>query len=99
MRSSHAGNAGPEDTDQSSRLPSRLRLTRIDDSGLTFARNATDTRTVDFVRRGRLGYGGSECWQVRLSSNMNGISLGTAFGIRDHACIVTAGLDRIGAVT
>ncbi len=56
-------------------------------------------RIVDYVRRGRLGYGRSECWEVRLGSNGHGILLGTAFGIRDYACVVTAGLDSIRAVT
>lgn len=58
-----------------------------------------DTRNVAFMRRGRLGYGRSECWEVRLGSNGHGILLSTAFGIRDDACVVTARLDRIRAVT
>ena len=55
-------------------------------------------QAVDFVRRGRLGRGRPECWEVCIYTDGRGIKLGSLFGIRDCSCVVTAGLDNIRAI-
>ena len=58
-----------------------------------------DSRIVDFTRRGRLGRGRPECWEVRPCENGRELQLGVVFGIRDYACVVTAGLEYIQTIS
>ena len=56
-------------------------------------------RMVEFIRRGRLKRGQPQCWEVRLTSDGREIQLGRVFGIREYACVVTAGFSQIRTVT
>ena len=56
-------------------------------------------RIIDFIQRGKLGRGRSECWEVRLAFNGHRVVLGRLFGIRDYACVVTSGIDNIRTIT
>jgi len=57
------------------------------------------SRIVDFTRRGRLGSGRTECWEVRLCKNEREFQLGVVFGLRNYACVVTAGFEHIQTTT
>lgn len=65
-------------------------------SSFAFARGE---RMVHFIHRGKLGYQGSECWEVLLTNRDEGVQLGSMFGIGDHACVVAAGIENIRAIT
>ena len=69
-----------------------------DETWTTFAIRR-DNRIVDFTRRGRLGRGRPECWEVRPCENGHELQLGVVFGIRDYACVVTAGLEYIQTIS
>jgi hypothetical protein len=56
-------------------------------------------RTVEFFRRGKLVQGSPECWEVRPVVDGECLHLGQIFGIREHACVVTAGLAFIQRIT
>lgn len=56
-------------------------------------------RRVEFVRRGRLGYGFPQCWEVLPVEDDAWIKLGPIFGIDEHACVVTAGFDNVRRFT
>jgi len=60
---------------------------------------ARDSRMVDFTCRGRLRRGAPRCWEIRPIDDSNCYRLGTLFGIRDHACIVIAGIDDLRSIT
>ncbi len=65
-------------------------------SSFTFKRG---DRMVTFTRRGKLGYQRPECWEVLLADRNAGVQLGSVFGIRDYACVVTAGVENIQTIT
>jgi hypothetical protein len=71
-------------------------LAKEDWSAFTINRRG---RMVTFIRRGKLGYQRPECWEVRLADRNVGVQLGSLFGIRDYACVVTAGVDNIRTIT
>lgn len=65
------------------------------DGDWTWFSISRDDRTIDFVRRGRLGYNRDYCWEVRLSSEKQPVQLGMLFGIRECACVVITGMKDI----
>ncbi len=56
-------------------------------------------RMVDLIRRGKLGFNRQHCWEVRLFANGETVALGPIFELREHACVVIAGIDDLRAVT
>lgn len=57
-----------------------------------------ESRTVSFIRRGKLRRGDRVCWEVRPVHDGESARLGSLFGIREYACVVISGIDDVRTI-